>query len=146
MDLPLDVIADSIEKPCVCRFRNVNHRESELPHYHIAIPSKEKDFLVLCHITKQVENRVRYYERTGKTEAIKCLVKVDSSDFDFLTAESVIECNQAEIRLKKEFATIVHPSHGCQVITRNISSEIEKKIRDSILHSPLVKLFIKKVI
>jgi hypothetical protein len=146
MDLPLNLLAESIVEPSVCLFRNVNHTEAKFPHYHIVIPSKENDFLVLCHITKQVENRVWYYRRIGKTEAINCLVKVDGSVFDFLTTESVIECNQAEITHKKAFASIVHPLQGCQIITRSIPIELEKKIREAILQSPVVKLFIKNAL
>jgi hypothetical protein len=146
MDLPLNLIAESIVESCVCLFRNINHTEAKFPHYHIVIPSRENNYLVLCYITKQVEKRIWYYRRFDKTEAINCLVKVDRSDFDFLTAESIVECNQAEITHKKAFASIIHPSYGCQVITRNIPTELDKKIRDAIQQSPVVKSFIKTAI
>jgi hypothetical protein len=146
MDLPLNLIAESIVESCICLFRNIKHTEADFPHYHIVIPSKENDCLVLCHITKQIEKRMWYYRRIGKTEAIDCLVKIDSTTFDFLTTASVIECNQAEITHKKAFASIVHPSHSCQVITRNIPVELEEKIRQAILQSPLVKPFIKNAL
>lgn len=146
MDLPLQVFANSIDATCICLFRNSNHKGSETPHYHILIPCSDNRYLVVCHITKQIENRIWYYRRSEKIEAIECLVKVNNADFDFLTTDSVIECNQAEIILRGEFDCIIHPSHGCKLIIDNIPIELTEEIKSAINKSPLVKPFIKKIL
>jgi hypothetical protein len=146
MDIPLSVLAETITESCICQFRNIAHVHSKSPHYHVIITTKNKDSIVICHITKQIENKIWYYHRANNEKAITCLVRVDTTDLDFLTEESIIECNQAEIILKQEFANIVHPSHGCQLIAPTISTDLENKIKEAILSSPLVKPFIKNAL
>lgn len=145
VDFPPDYIAKTLSGFCICYFKNTKHDTEAPPHYHITIPINDDTGLLLCIITSQIENRVRYYRKTNKA-AIQSLVSVNKGDLSFLKKESVIECNHPILIRKNEFSRIVDPDHKFKVISRNIPSNIKKEIIKAIKSSPIVKPFTKKLI
>jgi len=71
---------------------------------------------------------------------------VDKGDLHFLKKASVIDCNQPILIHKNKFYKIIDPDHKFEVVSRNISTEVKKKIVKAIKDSPIVKPFIKKMI
>lgn len=145
MDFPPDYIARTLSGFCVCYFKNTKHDPEAPPHYHITIPINDDASLLLCIFTSQIENKAWYYRRTNE-EAMSCLIRADKSNLPFLKKECIIECNYPILIRKNEFSKIVDPNYKLKVITRDIPSDIKKKIIKAIKDSPIVKPFIKKLI
>lgn len=145
MDFPPAFIADTLKGFCVCYFKNTDHDPESPPHYHITVPISDASYLLLCVITSQMENRIKYYQRTNK-RAVPCLVKVDKNDLHFLNKESIIECNQPMLVRKKNFGRIVDSKQKCKVIMRDIPSYLKEKIVKAINDSPIVRPFFKKLL
>ncbi len=146
MDFPPDIIAQNLTEFCICFFKNLEYSPDSPPHYYITVPINDDSSLLLCIITSQIENRVRYYHNRGSDAAISSLVKVNKGDLLFLKKESIIDCNAPVLILKKEFHKIVDPDYNCKLITRDISLQVRKKVVEAIKNSPIVKPFIKKLI
>ncbi len=64
----------------------------------------------------------------------------------FLSKESVINCNSAELLSKTTFQKRISPKHGIQVIERNVPASLKKQIIKAIQDSPVVKRYIKKLV
>ena len=145
MDIPPDFVAKTLAGFCVCYFKNTTHDPEAPPHYHITVPVSDDSSLLLCIITSQIENKAWYYHKT-KEAAESSLVLVDKGDLHFLKKASVIDCNQPILIHKNKFYKIIDPDHKFEVVSRNISTEVKKKIVKAIKDSPIVKPFIKKMI
>lgn len=145
MDVPLSLIAKSLSGFCVCNFKDVNHDPKAPAHYYVSVPINDDLNLLLCVITSQINNRVRYYHRTND-KAISSLVRVDKNELPFLDKVSVIECNQPVLIRKNEIYKIVDPKHNFKIVCRDIPQDIKKQVIDAIANSPLVKPFIKKML
>ena len=96
-------------------------------------------------VTSQVKNKAWYY-RTAHKGAETSLVSVNKDNFNFLSKDSIIDCNRPILEHKNKFDKIVDPDHKFEVVTRKVPDEIKEKIIKAIKDSPIVKPFIKKMI
>jgi len=145
VDLPLNLIIESLTGFCVCYFKDKRHAPESPPHYYVTVPITDDTSLLLCIITSQVEKKMWYY-RNVNVSAISSLVLVDQSSLPFLTKESFIDCNKAELIEKNELIKIVDSKPSLEIKTRDVPDELKRKIISAINKSPLVSPFIKKLI
>jgi hypothetical protein len=145
VDLPLNLIIECLTGFCVCYFKDKRHSPESPPHYYVTVPITNDTSLLLCIITSQVENQMWYY-RNVNVSAISSLVRVDQSSLPFLTKESFIDCNRAELIRKNEFIKIVDSKPCLEIKTRDVPDELKREIISAINKSPLVKSFIKRLI
>ncbi|HDH00996.1 MAG TPA: hypothetical protein ENG80_04210 [Nitrospirae bacterium] len=145
MDFPPEYVAKTLSGFSVCYFKNEEHLPDAPPHYHITIPINDDSSLLLTVITSQIENRLKYYERTKK-KALSSLVTVSKKDLKFLKKTSIVECNQPQLVRKIDFNKIVDPDHEFKVVARDIPDELKEEIIQAIKESPIVKPFIKKMV
>lgn len=146
MEIPLNLIAQSLDGFCVCYFKHIDFDQAAPPHFYVTVPINDDASLLLCIITSQIENKIWYYHRKDTDEAISCLIQVNSNDFSFLNRDSVIDCNQPTLIYKNDLGKIVDQKHGFQIIKRGMPVEIQEKILKAIIDSPLVKPVIKKIL
>ncbi len=146
IDIPPNLIAETLSGFCVLYFKNLKHSSEAPPHYHISVPINDDSSLLLCYITGEIENRLWYYRKANKEDAISCLVRVDKSILSFLKHESIVECNQPVFVSKQEFDKIIDPNIKLDIKTRDIPKELKREIVKAIKNSPVVKPFIKKLI
>ncbi len=146
IDIHPNFVAKTLSGFCVLYFKNLRHSPDAPPHYHITVPINDDSSLLFCYITDEIENRLWYYRRANKEDAISCLVRVDKSILSFLKHESIIECNQPLLVSKQEFDKIIDPKIRLDIKSREISKELKRKIITAIKQSPVVKPFIKKLI
>ena len=109
-------------------FKNLRHAPDAPPHYHITVPINDDSSLLLCYITSEIENKLWYYRRSNKEDAISCIVHVDKTTLSFLKHKSIIECNQPLLVSKQEFDKIIDPNIKLVVKTRDIPEELKRKI------------------
>ncbi len=145
MEIPPEVIANSLSGFCICYFKNATHDPEAPPHYHVTIPISDDSSLLLCIVTSQVENKAWYYKKTN-ANALASLVTANKSSLSFLKKESIIDCNQPLHVHKSKFDKIVDPDHNFKVVSRNIPDDLKKRIVDAVKASPIVKPFIKKMV
>ena len=145
MDVPLSVLAKSLSGFTICHFKDINHDPKAPAHFYVTVPINDDLSLLLCVITSQIENRVRYYHKTNE-RAIDALVQVDKKDLPFLDKVSVIECNQPVLIRRNEMDKIIDPKHKFKIICRDIPRDLKEKIVSAINKSPIVKPFIKKML
>lgn len=93
MEIPPEVIANSLSGFCICYFKNATHDPEAPPHYHVTIPISDDSSLLLCIVTSQVDNKAWYYKKTNDN-ALASLVIVNKANLSFLKKESVIDCKQ----------------------------------------------------
>ncbi|KAF0144834.1 MAG: hypothetical protein FD156_1405 [Nitrospirae bacterium] len=146
IDIHPNYVAKTLTGFCVVYFKNRRHAPDVPPHYHITIPVNDDSSLLLGYITDEIENRLWYYRKANKEDAITSLVRVDKNILPFLKHESIIECNQALLVSKQEFDKIVDPKVKLDIKMRDIPKELKEKIIEAIKKSPVVKPFIKKLI
>jgi hypothetical protein len=116
MDLPPEVLLNSIRDFCILYFKDVNHAKEAPPHFYITFPIKDDLNLIICIITSQIGSKEKYYKRTNP-KAIKSLIPIDSNIFSFLdrNKKSIIECNQAEFLSKEELVKRIDPNGPCEI-------------------------------
>ena len=145
MELPVNLQIDSIDSFCVCHFKHKKHSPSSLSHFYIVIPIKPSSDFIICIITSQLEKKRDFYNRTNQ-KALKSLVSVNKSIFGFLSKESFIDCNRAELIPKSKFSKIIDDKYSFTIKERKISESIKVEIVKAIKNSPLVIPYIKKLI
>ncbi len=147
MDLPPEVLLNSIKDFCVIYFKDRQHRQDAPPHFYITFPIKDDLSLIICIITSQVETQREYYRRTN-AKAEKCLIDISNDIFSFLDRKkkSVIDCNRAELLSKKELKKRIDPHVPLEVKERKVPSFLKKDVRSAIIQSPLTPKFIRKLI
>ena len=145
MEIPPEVIANSLSGFCICYFKNATHDHEAPPHYYVTAPISDHSSLLLCIVTSQVENKAWYYKKTDEN-ALASLVAVNKSTLSFLKKESFIDCNQPVHVHKSKFSKIIDPDHNFKVVSRDIPDDLKKRIVDAVKASPIVKPFIKKMV
>lgn len=144
MILPDEFIINFIKDFCICHFKDTNHVPKAPPHYYVNVPVNDDSSLLLCIITSQIEKRKNYYSRNEK--ALKALVYVSDKTLPFLSKESVIDCNGAELYNRIELQRRIDPKHKIQVTERNIPDSLKTQITKAVQDSPLIKRYIKKLL
>ena len=98
-------------------------------------------------ITSQIEKRVEYYRKTNP-KALRSLVEISNDIFDFLTKESIIDCNHMELLSREELIKRIDPAVPCQIKTRpgEMPRFLKRKIFSAIDQSPLLSPATKKII
>ena len=62
------------------------------PHYYIILPTRDKnEIIILSMITSQINKKLKVYK--DDKVALDSLLYVDGEILDFLTKESLIDCN-----------------------------------------------------
>lgn len=145
MEIPPEVVAESLSGFSVCYFKNAEHDPDAPPHYYVTVPINDDSSLLLCFVTSQIENKSWYYNKTNK-DALASLVGVNKSMLPFLKKDSFIDCNQPVLVRKKDFGKIVDFDHKFKVVTRKIPAGLKKRIVKAINDSPVVKPYIKKLV
>lgn len=154
MDINLDIILGTINEWFICLFKNSKHAKDSPPHFHIIIPVKElnneickteKSFIV-CYITSQIEKRENYYKNIFKNDGIKALVKISPKYFNFLTKDSVVECNKADLYTITELIDIIENPKDFILKLEIINEDLKKQIINAIAISPHVRMNVKKIL
>jgi hypothetical protein len=154
MDINLDIILGTTDEWFICLFKNSKHAKDSPPHFHIIIPIKEennntckteKSFIV-CYITSQIEKRENYYKNIFKNDGIKALVKISQKDFNFLTKDSIVECNKADIYNIIELIDIIENPKDFIIKPAIISEDLKNQIINAINISPDVRNYVKKIL
>ena len=147
MDLPPEVLLNSIRDYCVIYFKDRQHRQDAPPHFYLTFPIKDDLSLIICLITSQVEKQSEYYRRTN-TKAEQCLIQVSNDIFAFLDRrkKSVIDCNRAELLSKEELKKRIDPKFPLEIKERKVPSYLKKEIGSAIIQSPLISKIIRDLI
>ena len=154
MDINLDVILGTINEWFICLFKNSKHAKDSPPHFHIIIPIKEgnnkigkaeKSFII-CYITSQIEKRENYYKNIFKNDGIKALIKINQKDFNFLTKDSVVECNKADLYSITELIDIIENPKDFIIKPEIINEDFKNQIINAIKISPDVRKDVKKIL
>lgn len=145
MELPVNLQIDSIDSFCVCHFKHKKHSPSSPSHFYIIIPIKPSSDFIICIITSQIVKKKDFYDRPNQ-KALKSLVSINKNIFDFLSKESIIDCNQTELIPKSKFSRIIDDKYGFTIKERNIPEALRLEIVEAIKNSPLVTPNIKKLI
>lgn len=111
-------------------------------HFHILIPTKDDDFIVVCLITSQIEKKAAFYAPTGEDEY---LVYVEHKDISLLDRKSVIDCPQAELLDKNTLLNRIK-SWEQNLSELGLNDSIKKKIYSAIKASNMVSQEIKDII
>jgi hypothetical protein len=143
VNLPYSLIAKSLTDFCLCYFAEKNHPK---PHYYLSVPINDNSSILLCIVTSQIENKLWYYRKTRREEAIQCLVPVDETTLPTLSRKSVVECNVPRYVLREDFGKIIDSKHGFKSVTREIPDDLKTQVIDAIKKSPLVKPYLKKLL
>jgi hypothetical protein len=147
MDLPPEVLLNSIRDFCVIYFKDKQHSKDAPPHFYVTFPIKDDLTPIICIITSQVKTQREYYRRVNP-KAGKCLIPVSNDIFSFLDRDkkSVIDCNKAELLSKEELRKRIAPSVPLKIKEKIIPSYLKRDICGAIIQSPLIAPFIKKII
>jgi len=123
-------------------FENVEHGKKDNPHYHISIPTVDGGFILLVMFTSQVEKKQEYYGITNQN-ALSSLVFANKDDFNFLSKDSVIDCNQPIYKTKEELSAIMK---NLEYKEANLTEEFVEEITKAIHSSPIVRRNVKKAL
>lgn len=145
ISIPSSIQISTIAAPCVCHFKDKQHRPEGPPHFYVIIPVNAATDLVLTMITSQVVSTTTYY--SNNPDAYTSLVAVGKSDLPFLSVDpSLINCNNVELVPKAELSKKFDPTHGFEMKLPAVPEELKKRIIAAIHNSPIVKPIIKKLL
>lgn len=147
----INLTLDNLTDFCVCKFADINHKNECKKHFYINIPLINNSYLLFCMVTSKREEKKRYYSKNPK--ALKALVEVTKSDINCLPYEnhiiSIINCNEPSFFTSREiFLNEIdkYNTKPFEIPQSIINTELQCKIIDAIMISPLVKPNIKKLI
>ena len=123
-------------------FENVEHGKKDNPHYHISIPTVDGGFILLVMFTSQIEKKQEHYSITNQN-ALSSLVFANKDDFNFLSKDSVIDCNQPIYKTKEELGAIIK---NLEYKEANLTEEFVEEIKKAIHSSPIVRRNVKKAL
>lgn len=123
-------------------FENIDYKKQDNPHYHIALETKNGDYIILVMFTSQIEGKKEYYSLTNQ-KALSSLVYAQKDDFCFLTKDSVIDCNHPIYRTKEELSIILY---NLECKEANLTVEFIEQVKNAILESPIVRRYIKNAL
>lgn len=145
MQIPQDVIinsiTDSFETQRIYIFKNREYSNESPAHYHIAIKTKNDDYIVLLLISSQIEKRQNYYKQSNK-KLLKSLIFVDNTQISLLKKQSLIDCNQVLYCTKDEIKNIAIDFRV--EINFTIDKNLKPILIEAILLSPKIKEVIKQ--
>ncbi len=145
LSIPSSIQISTIATPCVCHFKDKQHRPEGPPHFYVIIPVNKATDLVLTMITSQIESRTAYY--SNRPDAFASLVAVEKTDMPFLSVNpSLIDCNNVEVVPRADLLSKCDPEYGFDIKQPNISEELQRRIVVAIHNSPIVKPIIKKLL
>lgn len=121
-------------------FENLEHSKKDNPHYHIALPTNNGDYIFLVMFTSQRGSKEEYYSLTNQN-ALSSLVYADKDKFCFLTKDSVIDCNHPIYKSKEELSAILS---SLEYREADLTEIFIEEIKEAILSSPIVRRNIKK--
>ena len=130
----------------ICHFKDKEHRSDAPLHYRIFVPINDESYVLLCLITSKVQKRKDYYR--GDESFLRSLVELNKNDLKFLRADSVIDCNRAELMSKgKLFSRIsLEDVFEVKCNDQEIPEQLKKRIITAINSSPMIKPEIKKLL
>ena len=121
-------------------FKEKSHAEGSPPHYHIALPINDNEYILLVMFTSQVA-KIKKFSSINEKQ-LELLYEVTPNEFSFLTRDSIIDCNDVKYWTKEELVNNV--SGKMDIFNENIPLEILDNIKTKIKKSPLVRKKIKK--
>lgn len=136
--IALEAIKPSLDT--VYYFENTEHSKANNPHYHIALSTKNGNYILLVMFTSQIENKEEHYRLANK-QALESLVYAKQDDFCFLTKDSVIDCNHPIYKTKEELSAIIN---RIEYREANLTTDFIDEIKAAIHSSPIVRRNIKK--
>lgn len=136
----IDAIQPSLDT--VYYFENLEHTKKSNPHYHIALPTKNGDYVFLVMFTSKIANKKEYYSLTN-VNALASLVYTNKDEFCFLTKDSVIDCNHPIYKTKEELITIIN---NIEYRKADLTEAFIEEIKEAVLSSPIVRRNIKKAL
>lgn len=144
MDLGNELAVGGIQPSLttVYYFKNREHTNSDNPHYHIAIPTKNGGFVMLVMFTSQIEGKQEHYQLVN-TQALGSLVYAGPSQCNFLSKSSVIDCNKPIYKSLEELSAIIFDLEYRQA---TLSDQFIEEIKSAIRTSPMVRPQIKNTI
>lgn len=123
-------------------FENTEHGKNSSPHFHIAVPTTDGNYILLVMLTSQISKRIEYYELTNE-KALQSLIQVEESTLCFLTKDSLIDCNNPIYKTREELSVIIK---DLQYRNADLTDEFITSIKEAIKSSPIVRRNIKKVL
>ncbi|TRZ48811.1 hypothetical protein D4S03_09220 [bacterium] len=142
--VPPIVLINTIDDFCLLLFRDRNHQAGAPPHFHVVFPVNAEADLVVTIITSQVGSLRQFYK--WKKDACDAMVPVNKDIFPFLTRESVVNCNQAELMTKFELAQRVDRLSEYRIKACKIPSYLKVDVCTAIRKSPLIPPNLKKLV
>lgn len=144
MDLPLNLVIQSIEDTLksnkIYLFKNKNYDTNSPSHYHIALSTKDKKYIVLSMITSQVDKKKKYYNMLDKGLS-KNVISISSDEINMLDKNSCIDCNQPMYLTNEELFALVKDE--IKFIDIQIDNVLKNKIINAIKESDMVRDEIK---
>lgn len=138
----LKFLDDSLEDK-ILYFKNQEFSSDSPPHYHVALPLSKDEYIFLVMFSSQVEKVKKY---SSITENMKeCLLEVSTSDFPFLTSDSIVNCNAPIFKTKTQLCNNIIDGRLI-VYCETIPDRLLSSIKDKIFKSDSVKPKIKKKI
>ncbi|MBF0466112.1 MAG: hypothetical protein HQK88_11585 [Nitrospirae bacterium] len=145
MELPAELIIEYLSDFCICHFKDCKHDPEAPAHYYVNVPITDTSSLLLCIITSQVNSRQNYYYRLNP-KAADSLVSIKKQDLPFTLKDCVVDCNSAELIKKAELLNRINPDIGFDIKEREIPSFLRNAIKQSVINSPLISKYIKKML
>ena len=139
MDLPEDLVLDTVENPCIAFFKEKSHAPEAPGHFYVMLPVNKAVDLVVCIITGSVLKRLEYYGERGT-------VLLPQRALPFITKESVIDCNRATLIPKSEFPNRIDGNIGLAIKARDLPDDLLKEVLLAIEDSRVVKRYIKAAV
>ena len=121
----------------IIRYRDPEYVKSNpkvAAHMYIIIPYNDDNMLLLNMITSSL-----FAKRTNNQAYLECIIDIKAGDYDFITKDCIIDCNQCFLKSKNELidnATL----QECDEMSQNFLNELKNRIKQS----PVVKKKIKK--
>ena len=102
-------------------------------HMYIILPCSDKECIIITLITSSEK-----FKKVYNKKQLDCVISLKCGELDFITKDCVIDCNQAELKLKNELTEA--KIYECE----EIPNELFLKIKQKIKQSPVVKRKAKK--
>jgi hypothetical protein len=122
----------------ICHFKRKGDPKG---HFWVTVPVGQETILLVCMITKQLNNRIAYYKKLGNDAAMGSLIPILPGTFSFLNEpETVVECNSArsvDIGIFREMVEKATFSVKCR--DKDIPDELKRNVIKAIKDSPVVR-------
>lgn len=142
MDLGEEVLINSISPSLtkVYYFVNKEYGLNSKPHYHIAIPTSNGNYLLMVMFTTQINETKELYTTVNR-KALHSLIEIKKGTYTFLSKDSLLDCNRTLFKTKEELRAIISK---IEYKDADLTEDLIKEIKTAINESPLVKPIVKK--